>query len=99
MYGAHPRHYSNLFNIQFKSMSLILTTQINKILEIENIKCNNIIVDKSTKAYVLRITSQKEVSKFLEIFQINHPYHLEKIKRIQRDLNPRPPGFSNRASF
>lgn len=98
-YSSHPKHYSNLFNIQFKSMSSILINQINNILEEEEIKCNKIIVDKTTNAYVLRITSQKDVLKFLDTVQVNHPYHKEKIKRIQRDLNPRPPGFSNRASF
>ncbi|MBT3866230.1 hypothetical protein HOF78_04000 [Candidatus Woesearchaeota archaeon] len=83
-YGKHKRHYKDYFNVQFKSNSKTLVEQIKSILEREEIFTNKIIVDN--KAFVLRITSQKMVGKFLDTININHPYHIERIKSGPRGI-------------
>ena len=78
MYRNHKKLYSKYKVVQFKSNSYLLIKQIDLILKRENILVNKIIKDK--KASVLRITSQKDIDKFISIVGMNHNYHINRIK-------------------
>lgn len=80
-YGNHHRAYLNYKVVQFKSISKRLVKQIKLILDRENIKTNRIIEDNA--AYVLRITSQDEITKFISVVDLNHKYHIQRIKNIE----------------
>lgn len=85
-YRNHPKHYTDYFNIQFKSMSLELIAQIKNILGSLGLASNRIIRDKSNGASILRITAQRSVNKFLNVVKINHPHHLARIKSGPRGI-------------
>ncbi len=74
-YQNHPRLYNYLV-IQFKMNSLTVIEQIQKILERFGIKTNNIIAESS--AFVLRITSQPDIAKFMDIVRPSSKYHVER---------------------
>jgi len=74
-YKNHAKHY-NYHVIQFKMNSKEVIKQIKLILENNNIKTNKIIKDK--KCYVLRITNQKEIDKFMQLIKPNNRYHRER---------------------
>lgn len=77
-YNRHNKVYSYYKIIQFKSNSVLLIEQIKTILNNLKIKTNRIIKDE--KAYVLRVTSQQEVNKFISTIKLNHQYHINRIK-------------------
>ncbi len=74
-YKNHPRFYNYLV-IQFKLNSKKVIEQIKQILDRYGILSNRII--QETNAYVLRVTNQKEVKRFIEIIKPSNKYHLER---------------------
>ena len=79
-YKNHSKSYTNYAVVEFKVKSKALLIQIKYILESNEIKTNSIIKNK-IDAYVLRITSQQEVSRFMKIIK-PRKYHLERYKSI-----------------
>ncbi len=78
-YSKNYKRHTKLYNyqvIQIKLNSKIVIRQIKKILERNNIKTNKIICDK--KSFVLRITNQKEIFKFIDKVKPNNKYHIER---------------------
>ena len=90
-YNKHPKIYSNYAVIQFKSNSKLLMNQVSFVLKREGIIPNRIIKDKN--AYVLRITNQKEIGKFLPLVNINHDYHKERIMNLMGPEGFEPPTY------
>ena len=80
-YNRHKKIYSNYKVIQFKSNSNRLIKQIKFILYRENISTNKITQDN--RAYVLRITTQGEVNRFVSILKFNHKHHINRLNTIK----------------
>lgn len=74
-YQNHPRYY-DYFVIQFKMNSLTVIEQIKEILSSFGINTNNIIAESS--AFVLRITNQQDIAKFMNTVQPSSKYHVER---------------------
>jgi hypothetical protein len=74
-YKKHARLYNYLV-VQFKMNSVEVIRQIKSILERNNIKTNNIIRDG--KSFVLRITEQKGIHKFMELIKPSNKHHIER---------------------
>lgn len=79
-YKNHPKKYVNYAVIEFKVKSKVLLEQVKEILESVEIKTTSISKNK-TDAYVLRITSQKDISEFMKVI-ILRKYHMERYKTI-----------------
>lgn len=74
-YNKHPKIY-NYQVIQFKLNSKRTIKQIKGVLDRININSNRIIRDK--KSYVLRITDQTGIKKFMEKIRPSNNYHVER---------------------
>jgi len=79
-YQNHAKFYKYLV-IQFKLNSCQVITQIKDILERNDLKTTKIGRDK--KCYVLRITNQKDISKFMKIFRPTNCYHTERYLNLR----------------
>jgi DNA-binding transcriptional regulator WhiA len=78
-YSSHPRFY-NYAVIQIKMNSERIIKQIKEILNKNYIKTTKIGRDK--KAFILRVTDQKEIKKFIEIINPTNKYHIERYLNI-----------------
>lgn len=76
-YKNHSKEYLNYRVIQFKMNSKVLLDQIKEILNRLDIKSNKVIQDKNS--FVLRITSQNDVKKFVKLINTKHKHHLERM--------------------
>ena len=72
-YSNHLRHYNYLV-IQFKLKSKEVINQIKLILDRNNIKTTK-IGDLQNMYYVVRITSQESIHKFMELVKPSNKYH------------------------
>jgi len=82
-YKNHARFYNYLV-IQFKLNSQRITKQVKKILNNNNIRTNKISRDK--KCYVLRITNQEDIHKFMQIIRTSNKYHIERYLNLGQNL-------------
>ena len=78
-YGAQKKEYLGYKVVQFKSMSKGLIFQIHELLESLGLNPNK--VTASREAWVCRITSQEEVSKFGKEIATDHPYHMDRFAK------------------
>ncbi len=74
-YAHHKRQYNYLV-IQFKLKNHKTIQNIKEILEKNQIKTTRITKDGS--CFVLRLTAQDSVHKFMELIKPNNPYHSER---------------------
>lgn len=88
-YKGHNRIYSDYKVIQIKSNSKLLIQQVKIILNNNSIRSNKIIIDR--EAYVIRVTNQKEIAKFISTVGMNHPHHLERMKMGPTGFEPATP--------
>ena len=86
-YKSHTRLYDYLV-IQFKMDSEKTIMQIKEILTACGIETNKIIPER--ESYVLRITKQDHVKKFMEIIRPSNTYHVERY--INRCMAQKPHG-------
>ncbi len=80
-YKNHKKHY-NYFVIQFKMKSYTIINQIKEILKINNIKTTKVGIIKNNY-FVVRITKQESIKLFMELFQPNNKYHVDRYFIIQ----------------
>ncbi|MFC1769385.1 LAGLIDADG family homing endonuclease, partial [Nanoarchaeota archaeon] len=74
-YDNHAKHYI-LMNIEIKMTNKYIIYQIKSILDSLMIKTNNI--RKNKESYVLKITHQFHIKKFMDIIQPSNKYHVER---------------------
>lgn len=90
-YENHKKHYNYLV-IQFKMKSHTIINQIKEILEINNIKTTKIGVVKDCY-FVVRITSQENVDRFMELIRPSNKYHIDRYLTSRCKDNMGPLGF------
>lgn len=86
-YAQHTRLYDYLV-IQFKLNSKEVLEQIRSTFEQVGISANQIISERNS--YVLRITRQKDIDKFIEVIRPSNMYHVERY--INRCREPKSYG-------
>jgi len=79
-YSGHSKVYANYAVIQFKMKSKILLQQLRNFFKGINFNPNRI--SKVNDVYVLRLTSQNDIHRFMFEFSINHPHHIKRYQSI-----------------
>lgn len=75
-YKNHTKLYNYYKVIQFRLISKKIIKQIKEILNENNIYTTKIGIDKNS--FVLRITHQEEIHKFMRIVKPSNNYHMER---------------------
>lgn len=94
-YKSHTRPYLNHAVVEFKIRSERLIRQIKDVLTALDIK-TTIVSKNKIDAWVVRITSQPDVAKFMDIIK-PRAYHLERYKLIVSKENKGPVAQPGRA--
>lgn len=79
-YKNHSRHYASLLTIQFKTVSRQLIEDVHNSLILLSIFPSRITHKEN--AYVIYITNQKEISKFIEIIGFRNTHHLNRLAKF-----------------
>lgn len=94
-YKSHTRPYLNHAVVEFKIRSERLIRQIKDVLTALDIK-TTVVSKNKIDAWVVRITSQSDVAKFMDIIK-PRTYHLERYKLIVSKENKGPVAQPGRA--
>jgi hypothetical protein len=78
-YARHPKEYNYLV-IQLKMKTKKVVMQISEILTMAGISHNRLI--QNGGCFVLRITSQRSVTKFIKTIGFRNPKNLNRLKRF-----------------
>lgn len=91
-YSKKYKNHSKVYNylvIQFRLNSERILKQIKKILEKNSIKTTKI--GEYKRSFVLRITNQKEINKFIEVVKPNNKHHIKRyLKAVYSQENVGP---------
>ena len=82
-YANHPKHYSKLLSMQYKSVSKQLVHDICNGLTFFGINTSNVVHSKSFSR--LYITHQKEIHKFLDLIGFRNQHHLNRLAFLLPD--------------
>ncbi|MFQ6020477.1 MAG: LAGLIDADG family homing endonuclease [Candidatus Aenigmatarchaeota archaeon] len=83
-YKNTPEDYYKYAVVQFKMKSKDLIKQIKDVLNSLHIRTTKI--SRNCNSWVLRITHQKSIDIFFDLFKINHNYHLKRYNDIRSSL-------------
>lgn len=79
IYRSQKKHYPNYAIMELK-MKANVVNDVKKILEANNISCNRIV--QNDGEYVLRITNQKMIQKYVQSIGFRNKYHLNRFNLI-----------------
>ena len=82
-YKNHPKHYSNLLVVGIKLKSKAMLKDIKEAFSLFSIDSNNII--PSGSCYVLRITKQQLIQRFLDKIGFRNSHHLKRLAYFKKD--------------